>query len=45
MKFIPSLVVLSLDLSAAASLVPCPDTRDLAVRDTNPDTSVVPLTL
>ncbi|KAJ7790555.1 hypothetical protein B0H14DRAFT_3891135 [Mycena olivaceomarginata] len=45
MKFFSSLVVLSLGLFAAASPVPSLDTTEIAVRDTDPNTSVVPLTL
>ncbi|KAJ7827024.1 hypothetical protein B0H14DRAFT_1241871 [Mycena olivaceomarginata] len=44
MKFFSSLVVLSLGLFAAGSPVPSPAT-EVAVRDTEPNTSVVPLTL
>jgi hypothetical protein len=44
MKFFSSLVVLSLGLFAAGSPVPSPAT-EVAVRDTDPNTSVVPLTL
>ncbi|KAJ7760804.1 hypothetical protein B0H14DRAFT_3165748 [Mycena olivaceomarginata] len=45
MKFFSSLVILSLGLSAATSPVPSPDTTEVAIRDTDPNTSVVPLTL
>ncbi|KAJ7760801.1 hypothetical protein B0H14DRAFT_3895692 [Mycena olivaceomarginata] len=45
MKFFSSLVVLSLGLVAAASPVLSPNTPEVAVRDTVPNASVVPLTL
>jgi hypothetical protein len=45
MKFFFSLVVLSLGLFAVTSPVPCPETRELNVRDTDPNTFVVPFTL
>ncbi|KAJ7359577.1 hypothetical protein DFH08DRAFT_952693 [Mycena albidolilacea] len=45
MKFFSSLVVLSLGLIAAASPVLSPNTPEVAVRDTVPNASVVPLTL
>ncbi|KAJ7359536.1 hypothetical protein DFH08DRAFT_1038382 [Mycena albidolilacea] len=45
MKFFSSLVVLSLGLFAAASPIPSLDATEIAVRDTDPNTSVVPLTL
>jgi hypothetical protein len=45
MKLFSSLIVLSLGLFAAAIPLPSPDTMEVAVRDTDPNTSVVPLTL